>query len=93
MPPHYPPFKLQFGESLESLNTWDRIVLLGGGIVVGYCLGVSTLLILMQGERQLWALLVICLTNVLNFALLFHTARLSKTHIQAIEHLVKQIQQ
>ncbi|MEM6980825.1 MAG: hypothetical protein AAF539_14275 [Planctomycetota bacterium] len=88
LPPQMPPVRMQLSESLDSLNDWDRIVLIIGGTILGFCLGFTCTLLLLRDDQQGWTITLLCITNLVNVLFLAQTVRISRNQIRAIERML-----
>ena len=61
-----PAFVADFDANHGSVDVWDRLVLIGGGVVLGFSLGfVAVLCLLMNAERINAMILWSCLSTVI----------------------------
>ena len=86
-PPMCPSFRMDFNECAEQLNWWDRVVLLGGGYVFGFCLGVScAILAFATHERPLilLSLLVALLSATCCVVMYFKTRSMANGYLRQL---------
>jgi hypothetical protein len=89
----HPAVSLEFGELADTLNFWDRIVLLMGGSIVGFCFGVSaTMLALANHEDPMNTGIAICallmlLSGIMNAFFITRTQGLVKQVSEMTKHL------
>lgn len=99
LPPMVPGFRHQIEESFTKLDSADRFILAGGGVLFGFCLGVSCTCVLFGAGKQDAsvgfalgvALIVTC--NLLSGFLLLQSSKLVRSHTEGLHEVLMEFRQ